>query len=180
MDCSPPGSSAYEVLQGRILEWVAILFSGEPSSPLFLPDPSTSNLFTGAVGSASKMDLCCVLFSPLCPALSCHLSPGWLLWRQQPMPRSPGLHLCLHPQINEHRTHTPPDATALPHSLTQLQLLCHSFCCLNMSNHLLPTPGPLHLLLPLLKGSSHQIGTRLFLIVQVSPLRSLGWSCYPK
>ena len=25
--CSPPGSSAHELLQARILEWVAILFS---------------------------------------------------------------------------------------------------------------------------------------------------------
>ena len=27
MDCSLPGSSAYEILQARILEWVAIPFS---------------------------------------------------------------------------------------------------------------------------------------------------------
>ena len=27
MDCSPPGSSVHEVLQTRILEWVAIPFS---------------------------------------------------------------------------------------------------------------------------------------------------------
>ena len=27
MDCSPPGSSVHDVLQARILEWVAILFS---------------------------------------------------------------------------------------------------------------------------------------------------------
>ena len=27
MECSPPGSSVYEILQVRILEWVAILFS---------------------------------------------------------------------------------------------------------------------------------------------------------
>ena len=80
--------------------WSGLPFSSLGNLPIlyssFLPDPSTSNLFAGAVGSASKMDLCCVLFSPLCPALSCNLSPGWLLWRQQPMPRSPGLHFCLH------------------------------------------------------------------------------------
>ena len=29
MDCSPPGSSVHEVLQARILEWVAISFSRE-------------------------------------------------------------------------------------------------------------------------------------------------------
>ena len=27
MDCSPPGSSVHEILQARILEWVAIPFS---------------------------------------------------------------------------------------------------------------------------------------------------------
>ena len=27
MDCSPPGSSVYGILQARILEWVAIAFS---------------------------------------------------------------------------------------------------------------------------------------------------------
>ena len=31
MDCSSPGSSVHEILQARILEWVAISFSrGEP------------------------------------------------------------------------------------------------------------------------------------------------------
>ena len=33
MDCSSPGSSVYGILQGRILEWVAI-----PSPPGDLPD----------------------------------------------------------------------------------------------------------------------------------------------
>ena len=28
MDCSPPGSSVHGILQSRILEWVAISFSG--------------------------------------------------------------------------------------------------------------------------------------------------------
>ena len=27
VDCSPPGSSVHEILQARILEWVAISFS---------------------------------------------------------------------------------------------------------------------------------------------------------
>ena len=41
MDCSPPGSSVYRILQARILEWVAMPSSGdvldpriEPTSPL--------------------------------------------------------------------------------------------------------------------------------------------------
>ena len=33
MDCRPPGSSVHEILQARILDWVAMPFSGEPSWP---------------------------------------------------------------------------------------------------------------------------------------------------
>ena len=33
MECSPPGSSVHEILQARILEWVAILFSRGSSQP---------------------------------------------------------------------------------------------------------------------------------------------------
>ena len=33
MDCNPPGSSVYEILQARILEWVAIPFSRGSSQP---------------------------------------------------------------------------------------------------------------------------------------------------
>ena len=33
MDCSPPGSSVHGILQVRILEWVAILFSRGSSQP---------------------------------------------------------------------------------------------------------------------------------------------------
>ena len=33
MNCSPSGSSVYRILQARILEWVAILFSGGSSQP---------------------------------------------------------------------------------------------------------------------------------------------------
>ena len=33
MDCSPPGSSAYGILQARILKWVAISFSRGSSGP---------------------------------------------------------------------------------------------------------------------------------------------------
>ena len=37
IDYSPPGSSVYGILQARILEWVAILFSRD------LPDPETES-----------------------------------------------------------------------------------------------------------------------------------------
>ena len=33
MDCSPPGSTVYEIFQARILEWVAISFSRGSSQP---------------------------------------------------------------------------------------------------------------------------------------------------
>ena len=33
MDCSPPDSSVYGILQARILEWVAISFSRQPFQP---------------------------------------------------------------------------------------------------------------------------------------------------
>ena len=33
MDCSLPGSSVHGILQARMLEWVAIFFSGGSSSP---------------------------------------------------------------------------------------------------------------------------------------------------
>ena len=39
MDCSPPGSSDYGILQARILEWVAIPFSRGSSSTGDLPNP---------------------------------------------------------------------------------------------------------------------------------------------
>ena len=49
MDCSPPGSSIHGILQARILEWVAISFSGdlpdpgiEPRSPELQADALTS------------------------------------------------------------------------------------------------------------------------------------------
>ena len=46
MDCSPPGSSVYGILQARILEWVAVFFSRgfsqsrdiEPVSPALQAD----------------------------------------------------------------------------------------------------------------------------------------------
>ena len=37
MDCSPPGSSVHEILQARILEWVALPFSRDLSNPEIKP-----------------------------------------------------------------------------------------------------------------------------------------------
>ena len=35
MDCNPPGSSVHEILQARILAWVAIFFSRKSSQPRY-------------------------------------------------------------------------------------------------------------------------------------------------
>ena len=39
MDCRPPGSSVHKILQARILEWVAILFSSGLPGPGIKPRP---------------------------------------------------------------------------------------------------------------------------------------------
>ena len=51
VDCSPPGSSVYGILQARILEWVAIPFSGDlpdlgikPGTPTLQADSLPSEL----------------------------------------------------------------------------------------------------------------------------------------
>ena len=44
MECSPPGSSVYGILQARILEWVAI------PSPGDLPDPGIELSSTALAG----------------------------------------------------------------------------------------------------------------------------------
>ena len=44
MDCSPPGSSVYGILQARILEWVAVPFSRGSSQPR---DWTQVSLFAG-------------------------------------------------------------------------------------------------------------------------------------
>ena len=44
MDCNPPGSSGYGILQARILEWVAIPFSRGSSQPR---DPTQVSCITG-------------------------------------------------------------------------------------------------------------------------------------
>ena len=37
IDCSPPGSSVHEILQARILEWVAMPFSRDLPNPEIEP-----------------------------------------------------------------------------------------------------------------------------------------------
>ena len=47
LDCSPPGSSVYEVLQARILQWVAIPFSRNLPDPGIIPASLTSPALAG-------------------------------------------------------------------------------------------------------------------------------------
>ena len=49
MDCSRPDSSVYGILQARILEWVAILFSRGPSHPGI--EPGSPALQAGSLQS---------------------------------------------------------------------------------------------------------------------------------
>ena len=41
MECSPPDSSVHEILQARILEWVAILFFRDLPNPVIKPRSPT-------------------------------------------------------------------------------------------------------------------------------------------
>ena len=47
MDCSLPGSSVHAILQARILEWVAISFSGDLPNPRIKPTFSVSPALAG-------------------------------------------------------------------------------------------------------------------------------------
>ena len=38
MECSPPGSSLYEIFEARILEWIAIPFPEDLPDPEIEPD----------------------------------------------------------------------------------------------------------------------------------------------
>ena len=47
LDCSPPGSSVYGILQARILEWVAISISRGSSNPEMEPESPVNSLAMG-------------------------------------------------------------------------------------------------------------------------------------
>ena len=44
MDCSPPGSSVHGIFQVRVLEWVAIVFSGRDGESLEREDRKQRNM----------------------------------------------------------------------------------------------------------------------------------------
>ena len=64
MDCSPPGSSVHGICQARVLEWVAIAFSGGLHTPI--------NMASHPVCSVS----CNRSADPCFPATPSHFSPS--------------------------------------------------------------------------------------------------------
>ena len=65
-DCSPPGSCVHGILQARILEWVAVPFSGDlpnPGSPALETDSLPAELLEKPV-SSKEVQLC---FPGMCP-----------------------------------------------------------------------------------------------------------------
>ena len=82
MDCSPPGSSIHEILQARILEWVAISFSRGSSWPRDQTRVSCilSRCFTiWATREAHRMTL-----FPLCLILQILRWHSWLKKKKNP------------------------------------------------------------------------------------------------
>jgi len=56
MDCSPPGSSGYGILQARVLVWVAISFSRDLPNPGTEPaPPGTPALQVDSTGPPGKL-----------------------------------------------------------------------------------------------------------------------------
>ena len=57
MDCSLPGSSVHGILQARVLEWIAILFSrgtSQPRDQLWSPASQAGSLPFELEGSLSE------------------------------------------------------------------------------------------------------------------------------
>ena len=65
MDCSPPGSSVHEILQARILEWVAMPSSRRPSHsgiyPVSMSPALVGKFFTTRATWQVHMCVCCAV-----------------------------------------------------------------------------------------------------------------------
>ena len=78
MDCSPPGSSLHEILQARILEWVAMPFSKESAQPSdqtqvsYMSPASAAGFFTTNATCVCSVIKSCPTF---CDPMDCSL-PG--------------------------------------------------------------------------------------------------------
>ena len=90
MDCSPPGSSVYGILQARILEWIAVRFSRgfpnpgiQPRSPALQADSlpfkppgkalQTSLYLEKYASYPLQLRSPCVLLTPVPPSFFCNL-----------------------------------------------------------------------------------------------------------
>ena len=77
MDCSPPGPSAHGILQARVLEWVAIVFSGPFGKPLPTHASSGGPLtLADSFGSVSCGHCCSPLGLGAQKILFVHSKPG--------------------------------------------------------------------------------------------------------
>ena len=71
VDCSSPGSSVLGILQGRLLEWVAISFSRGPTQPrdethISLASPALASGFFNTVTPWEAFPLLLLIFSNFC------------------------------------------------------------------------------------------------------------------
>ena len=96
VDCSPPGSSVHGISQARILEWVAIFFSGGPSHSRDQTHISCTGrqiLYHWVTWEASSMGICCSVDMScltICDAIDCS-TPHYLL-ESEDVPHHPVLH----------------------------------------------------------------------------------------
>ena len=81
MDCSPQGSSVHEILQARILEWVAILFSRGSSQPRDWTQVFTLWFFTFWAERRAKSP--CPIIRARCFYSLCCICPLGFLWGQR-------------------------------------------------------------------------------------------------
>ena len=107
MDCSPPGSSVHEILQARILEWVAMPFSRGSSWPKGRTQVSciAGRFFTiwatrktqGTVGLHREAEQSLKVMWPKAPRYLHTLRlKGKLLLQGNPNSITHGCHFCLH------------------------------------------------------------------------------------
>ena len=106
MDCSLPGSSIHGIFQARVLEWVAIAFSIDPSLSDY------NSLFFHYL-SLTKMNSILQAYRPLCS------------WVNTPF-HSYFLNLCILFFILKHLS--PPVLVHQAISVTKIKLKCYYFC----------------------------------------------------
>ena len=113
-DCSPPGSSVHGIPQARVLEWVAVLFSGDPPDPgiqpPFLASPALAGGFftTGATWEARGT---CIQYSIAVHAYSGHYSAIKAEW-------NPAIRSIMHGPAGCHTERSESDRVRPAHGIT--------------------------------------------------------------